>query len=287
MKISVVHSGNFKLDGGAMFGVVPKTIWNKLNPSDDNNLCNWAMRCLLVEVGQRKILIDAGIGNKQSEKFFSHYLLNGDYSLNSSLQSLGVDSSEITDVLLTHLHFDHCGGVVEKGENDQLRLAFPNAVHHLTESHWKHANNPNPREKASFLKENFELIHQSGKLNFVNEGDFLADVIEIKVFNGHTIGMIAPVIHTSEGRKIMYCADLYPSAAHIPANYVMSYDIQPLVTMKERSEVNEWAFENNVLFFYEHDLNVEASTIGKNEKGQFFADKKGNLLDLIQRFIDL
>lgn len=281
MKISVVHSGNFKLDGGAMFGVVPKTIWNKLNPSDEFNLCNWAMRCLLVEKGDRKILIDAGIGNKQSEKFFSHYFLNGEYSLNSSLNRIGVDASDITDVLLTHLHFDHCGGVVNKNEDQSLSLAFPNATHHLTESHWNHANNPNPREKASFLTENFELIQTQGKLNFVKEGDFLADVIEIKVFNGHTIGMIAPIIHTLEGQKIMYCADLYPSAAHIPANYVMAYDIQPLITMNERMEMNQWAFENRVIFFYEHDLNVEASFVGKNEKGQFFAESPATLSQLL------
>lgn len=281
MKISVVHSGNFKLDGGAMFGVVPKTIWNKLNPSDEFNLCNWAMRCLLVEIGDRKILIDAGIGNKQSEKFFSHYFLNGEYSLNSSLNSIGVDASDITDVLLTHLHFDHCGGVVNKNEDQSLSLAFPNATHHLTESHWNHANNPNPREKASFLTENFELIQIQGKLNFVKDGDLLADVIEIKVFNGHTIGMIAPIIHTFEGRKIMYCADLYPSAAHIPANYVMAYDIQPLMTMKERMEMNQWAYNNRVIFFYEHDLNVEASFVGKNEKGQFFAESPATLSQLL------
>ena len=281
MKISVVHSGNFKLDGGAMFGVVPKTIWNKLNPSDEFNLCNWAMRCLLVEKGERKILIDAGIGNKQSEKFFSHYFLNGEYSLNSSLNRIGVDASDITDVLLTHLHFDHCGGVVNKNEDQSLSLAFPNATHHLTESHWNHANNPNPREKASFLTENFELIQTQGKLNFVKEGDLLADVIEIKVFNGHTIGMIAPIIHTLEGQKIMYCADLYPSAAHIPANYVMAYDIQPLITMNERMEMNQWAFENRVIFFYEHDLNVEASFVGKNEKGQFFAESPATLSQLL------
>lgn len=281
MKVHIIHSGNFKLDGGAMFGVVPKSIWNKLNPSDDNNMCNWAMRCLLIETENQRILIDTGIGNKQSDKFYSHYSLNGDYSLTKSLNEAGFTPEDITDVLLTHLHFDHCGGAILRNDDQSLTLAFPNAKYHLTESHWKHANNPNPREKASFLIENFELIGTSGKLNFVNDGDMLANCIEVKVFDGHTIGMIAPLIHLENGRKILYAADLYPSAAHIPANYVMSYDIQPLITMNERMKMNELAFTEQIIFFYEHDVAVEASFVGKNEKGQFHAVNPGKLADLI------
>jgi glyoxylase-like metal-dependent hydrolase (beta-lactamase superfamily II) len=281
MKVHIIHSGNFKLDGGAMFGVVPKIIWNKLNPSDDNNMCNWAMRCLLIETENQRILIDTGIGNKQSDKFYSHYSLNGDYSLTKSLSEAGFTTDDITDVLLTHLHFDHCGGAIVRNDDQSLSLAFPNAKYHLTESHWKHANNPNPREKASFLIENFELIGTSGKLNFVNDGDMLANCIEVKVFNGHTIGMIAPLIHLENGRKILYAADLYPSAAHIPANYVMSYDIQPLITMNERIKMNELAFTEQIIFFYEHDVAVEASLVGKNEKGQFHAVNPGKLANLI------
>lgn len=281
MKVHIIHSGNFKLDGGAMFGVVPKTIWNKLNPSDDNNMCNWAMRCLLIETENQRILIDTGIGNKQSDKFYSHYSLNGDFSLTKSLNEAGFTADDITDVLLTHLHFDHCGGAILRNSDHSLSLSFPNAKYHLTESHWKHANNPNPREKASFLIENFELIGTSGKLNFVNDGDILANCIEVKVFDGHTIGMIAPLIHLENGRKLLYAADLYPSAAHIPANYVMSYDIQPLITMQERSKMNELAYQDQIIFFYEHDVAVEASLVGKNEKGQFHAVNPGKLANLI------
>ena len=281
MKIHIIHSGNFKLDGGAMFGVVPKSIWNKLNPSDENNMCNWAMRCLLIETDNRLVLIDTGIGNKQSDKFYSHYSLNGDYSLTKSLNDAGFKASDITDVLLTHLHFDHCGGAVVRNLDETLSLAFPNATYHLTESHWKHANNPNPREKASFLIENFELIGASGKLNFVNDGDILANCIEVKVFEGHTLGMVAPLIHLDNGRKVLYAADLYPSAAHIPANYVMSYDIQPLISMNERITMNELAYNDQIIFFYEHDVAVEASLVGKNEKGQFHAVNPGKLANLI------
>lgn len=264
-----------------MFGVVPKSIWNKLNPSDENNMCNWAMRCLLIETDNRLVLIDTGIGNKQSDKFYSHYSLNGDYSLTKSLSEVGFTTDDITDVLLTHLHFDHCGGAVVRNLDETLSLAFPNATYHLTESHWKHANNPNPREKASFLIENFELIGASGKLNFVNVGDFLAGCIEVKVFEGHTLGMIAPLIHLDNGRKVLYAADLYPSAAHIPANYVMSYDIQPLISMNERITMNELAYNDQIIFFYEHDVAVEASLVGKNEKGQFHAVNPGKLANLI------
>ena len=281
MKVHIIHSGNFKLDGGAMFGVVPKSIWNILNPADDNNMCNWAMRCLLIETEDKRILIDTGIGNKQSEKFYSHYSLNGDFSLNKSLLEAGFTPEDITDVLLTHLHFDHCGGAVVRNVDETLSLAFPNATYHLTESHWHHANHPNPREKASFLIENFEIIGSSGKLNFVNEGDILANCVEVKVFDGHTIGMIAPLIHLDNGRKLLYAADLYPSAAHIPANYVMSYDIQPLITMQERMKMNEMAYNEQIIFFYEHDVAAEASLVGKNEKGQFHALNQGKLANLI------
>jgi len=281
MKVHVIPTGNFMLDGGAMFGVVPKTIWNKLNPSDENNMCNWAMRCLLVETDSKLILIDTGIGNKQSEKFFGHYWLNGDHSLLNSLKAAGFNKEDITDVLLTHLHFDHCGGAIERLQDDSLALTFPNATYHVNEAHWNHANNPNPREKASFLKENFELLETSNKLNFLNENEIFANCIEIKVFNGHTIGMIAPLIHLDNGKKVLYAADLYPSSAHIPANYVMAYDIQPLVTMNERKWVNDLAVKENWIFFYEHDLSVEASKIAINEKGQFYATEHGELANLI------
>ncbi len=268
MKLTTIHTGNFKLDGGAMFGVVPKTLWCKINPADENNMCNWSMRCLLVEVNDRKILIDTGIGNKQSEKFYSHYYLNGENSLESSLEQIGIGYNEITDVLLTHLHFDHCGGAVIELDK-KLVPAFPNAVYYTTEAHWNHANNPNPREKASFLKENFSALKEKDVLEFVNEGDFIAETIEVKVFNGHTVGMIAPLIHLSNGNKLFYAADLIPSSGHLKPNFVMSYDIQPLVSMEERERINAQAIEEGWYYFYEHDLNVEVSSIIKNERNAY------------------
>jgi len=269
MKVLPIHTGNFKLDGGAMFGVVPKVIWNKLVPANENNLCNWSMRCLLVEIEDRKILIDTGIGNKQSEKFYGHYDLNGEDSLMGSLTSNGISADQITDVLLTHLHFDHCGGAIIK-QDDALLPQFPNAIYHLTESHWNHANNPNDRERASFLPENFMLLKELGLLNFVNEGDMIADCIEIKVFNGHTFGMIAPIIHWG-ATKLMYMADLIPAAAHIPVNYVMGYDIQPLITMEEKKSLLPWLESEQIWLVFEHDASFCRAQVQQNDRGQFKA----------------
>jgi glyoxylase-like metal-dependent hydrolase (beta-lactamase superfamily II) len=269
MRVLPIHTGNFKLDGGAMFGVVPKVIWNKLVPANENNLCNWSMRCLLVEIEDRKILIDTGIGNKQSEKFYGHYDLNGDDSLMGSLASNGISADQITDVLLTHLHFDHCGGAIIK-QDDALLPQFPNAIYHLTESHWNHANNPNDRERASFLPENFMLLKELGLLNFVNEGDMIADCIEIKVFNGHTFGMIAPIIHWG-ATKLMYMADLIPAAAHIPVNYVMGYDIQPLITMEEKKSLLPWLESEQIWLVFEHDASFCRAQVQQNDRGQFKA----------------
>jgi glyoxylase-like metal-dependent hydrolase (beta-lactamase superfamily II) len=269
MRVLPIHTGNFKLDGGAMFGVVPKVIWNKLVPANENNLCNWSMRCLLVEIEDRKILIDTGIGNKQSEKFYGHYDLNGDDSLMGSLTSNGISADQITDVLLTHLHFDHCGGAIIK-QDDALLPQFPNAIYHLTESHWNHANNPNDRERASFLPENFLLLKELGLLNFVNEGDMIADCIEIKVFNGHTFGMIAPIIHWGS-IKLMYMADLIPAAAHIPVNYVMGYDIQPLITMEEKKSLLPWLELEQIWLVFEHDASFCRAQVQQNDRGQFKA----------------
>jgi len=269
MRVLPIHTGNFKLDGGAMFGVVPKVIWNKLVPANENNLCNWSMRCLLVEIEDRKILIDTGIGNKQSEKFYGHYDLNGEDTLMGSLSSRGISADQITDVLLTHLHFDHCGGAIIR-DAESLIPQFPNAVYHLTESHWNHANNPNDRERASFLPENFLPLNELGLLNFVKEGDMIADCIEIKVFNGHTFGMIAPIIHWG-ATKLMYMADLIPAAAHIPVNYVMGYDIQPLITMEEKKSLLPWLESEQVWLIFEHDASFCRAQVQQNDRGQFKA----------------
>ena len=269
MRVLPIHTGNFKLDGGAMFGVVPKVIWNKLVPANENNLCNWSMRCLLIEIEDRKILIDTGIGNKQSEKFYGHYDLNGEDTLMGSLSSRGISADQITDVLLTHLHFDHCGGAIIR-DAESLIPQFPNAVYHLTESHWNHANNPNDRERASFLPENFLPLKELGLLNFVKEGDMIADCIEIKVFNGHTFGMIAPIIHWG-ATKLMYMADLIPAAAHIPVNYVMGYDIQPLITMEEKKSLLPWLESEQVWLIFEHDASYCRAQVQQNDRGQFKA----------------
>lgn len=279
MKLTTIHTGNFKLDGGAMFGVVPKQLWQKLNPADEKNLCNWAMRCLLVQTDGRNILIDTGIGNKQSEKFYSHYYLNGGNSLMESLSKAGLQADDITDVLLTHLHFDHCGGAINR-VNGELVLAFPNAKYYVNETQWNSAMNPNPREKASFLKENFELLLDSGKLSFTEQGDIIANCIEAHVFYGHTHGMIAPLISLPNGEKVFYGADLFPSSAHLKPHFVMSYDVEPLKTMQERETINKRAVEEGWWYFYEHDLHVEVSQVTYNEKGQAEPVKSGFLSEV-------
>jgi glyoxylase-like metal-dependent hydrolase (beta-lactamase superfamily II) len=269
MQLHTIHTGFFKLDGGAMFGVVPKSIWNRLNPADDNNMCNWAMRCLLVVDGNRKILIDTGIGQKQSDKFFGFYYLNGTESLELSLNNVGLEALDITDVLVTHLHFDHVGGAVRwKADRSGYEPAFPNAMYHVSEEHWRHANDPNPREKPSFLPENFLPLQEAGVLNFVKPDEKLTDNFTCRMVNGHTVSMICPEINYAD-RTIFYGADLFPSSAHVPLNYVMAYDIEPLRSMEEKAHFNKLAAENNWLYFYEHDRETECSGVSVNDRGNY------------------
>ncbi len=267
MQLHSINTGFFKLDGGAMFGVVPKTMWNKLNPADENNMCTWAMRCLLVEEGNRLILIDNGIGNKQDDKFFGHYYLHGDDSLEKSLHRSGYDFKDITDVFLTHLHFDHCGGSINKKKDGSgYETAFPNATYWSNERHWAWATQPNARERASFLKENILPIQESGQLKFINEGEELIPGFRVQCVNGHTDGMMLPHIQY-KGQTIVFMADLMPSVAHLPVPYVMAYDTRPLLTLEEKAGFLKTAYENQYLLFFEHDPRHECCSLGMTEKG--------------------
>lgn len=266
MRLYKIETGYFKLDGGAMFGVVPKSLWNKVYPADENNMCSWAMRCLLVEEGNRLILIDTGIGTKQSDKFFSYYYLHGDDSLDLSLKRAGFSRDDITDVFLTHLHFDHCGGAIEwNPEKSGYRPAFKNAVYWSNRSHWDWAINPNARERASFLKENINPIQESGQLKFIDKTAFIPG-FEIEFVSGHTESMMLPVIHAG-GRKIIYMADLIPSHAHLPLSWVMAYDTRPLETLKEKERILLKCLEEDWIIFFEHDKNLECATLQMTEKG--------------------
>lgn len=266
MKLYSINTGFFKLDGGAMFGVVPKTMWNKLNPSDENNMCSWAMRCLLIEDNNKLILIDNGIGNKQDDKFFGHYYLHGNDSLEKSLAAHGFHSDDITDVFLTHLHFDHCGGSIKR-ENDKLVPAFKNAAYWSNERHWKWATQPNDREKASFLKENILPIQESGQLNFVDphQSEFLPNIEILNVY-GHTDAMMLPKIQYKE-KTIVFMADLLPSAGHIPIPYVMAYDMFPLTTLNEKKSFLTEAVQKDYILFFEHDPINECCSLQQTEKG--------------------
>jgi glyoxylase-like metal-dependent hydrolase (beta-lactamase superfamily II) len=267
MKLHTINSGLFKLDGGAMFGVVPKAIWQKTNPADANNLCTWAMRLLLIEEGNQLILVDTGIGNKQDEKFFSHYYLHGDDTIEKSLAQLGFGTADITDVFLTHLHFDHVGGAVVR-ENEKLIPAFKNATYWSNEKHWQWAVEPNAREKASFLKENILPIQESGQLKFIAEKENIEwqKNINISFAYGHTDAMMLPKINY-KGRTIVYMADLLPSVGHLPLPYVMAYDMFPLKTLTEKEAFLEEAVNNNYILYLEHDPINECCTLQRTEKG--------------------
>lgn len=271
MKIYPLNTGNFKLDGGAMFGVVPKSLWSRTNPADANNMCDWSMRSMLIEDGDRLILIDTGMGDKQSEKFFSHYYMSGDDSLIGNIHKLGFSQHDITDVFLTHLHFDHCGGAVEWNKDRTGFLpVFKNAIYWSTESHWKWATEPNPREKASFLSENILPLQESGQLKFVNRtGNFTNDVFQnfdVLFVDGHTESMMIPHIQY-QGKTVVFMADLLPSVGHIPLPYVMGYDTRPLLTMSEKEIFLNTAVEKDYVLFLEHDSVNQLCTLQETEKG--------------------
>lgn len=266
MKLHSINTGFFKLDGGAMFGVVPKQIWNKLNPADENNLCTWAMRCLLIEDGNQLILVDTGIGDKQDAKFLGHYHLHGEDTLDSSLRAAGFHRDDITDVFLTHLHFDHCGGSIHRDSNGNLVPAFKNAIYWSNERHWNWATQPNDREKASFLKENILPIRESGQLRFIPENSGFNAAIDIHYAYGHTDAMMLPKIRY-KNNSVIYMADLLPSIAHIPIPYVMAYDMFPLTTLNEKKAFLQESVKHGDILFFEHDPFIECCILQETEKG--------------------
>jgi glyoxylase-like metal-dependent hydrolase (beta-lactamase superfamily II) len=279
MNLHVINTGFFKLDGGAMFGVVPKSIWQKTNPADENNLCTWAMRCMLIEDGNRLILIDNGIGDKQDAKFLSHYYLHGDDTLTSSLNKAGFSEADITDMFLTHLHFDHCGGGV-RYENSKLAMTFRNAQYWSNADHWQWATKPNPREKASFLKENIFPMEESGQLKFIDiqtESPFKQ--FQIFYASGHTDKMMIPKIQY-KNYVICYVADLLPSVGHIPLPYIMGYDTRPLITLEEKEVFLNEAADRNYILFFEHDSVNECCTVKRTEKG-VRVDNTFNLAEIL------
>jgi len=264
MKIHPIETGNFKLDGGAMFGVVPKSIWQRTNPADSSNMCSWALRCMLIEDGDRLMLIDNGMGQKQSEKFFGYYYLHGEWSLEGSLKNAGFHPDDITDVFLTHLHFDHCGGGVKwNKDRTAYEPTFKNAIYWSNRKHWQWATEPNDREKASFLKENILPMQEFGQLKFVEDG---FEAFDIFYADGHTDAMMIPLLNY-QGKKMAFMADLLPSAGHIPMPYVMSYDTRPLLTLEDRKRFYKKAIDEDLYLFMEHDAQNEIITLKDTEKG--------------------
>jgi glyoxylase-like metal-dependent hydrolase (beta-lactamase superfamily II) len=269
MKLHTIETGKFKLDGGAMFGIVPKQMWKHINPPDDNNMCTWALRCLLIDTGAQRILVDTGLGDKQDAKFRSHFEPHGKDSLLPSLAKVGYAPEDITDVFLTHLHFDHCGGALRLNEQGQPVPTFPKANYWSNQKHFDWALNPNPKEQASFLKENILPLQAHGVLKMitVGDGEEWLPGIRIKYYNGHTEAMMALQIHYN-GHTLLYNADLLPSAGHIGLPYIMAYDIRPLVSMKEKEAMLEEAADKGYTLFFEHDPVLECATVVRNERGR-------------------
>ncbi|MDZ7775182.1 MAG: MBL fold metallo-hydrolase [Bacteroidales bacterium] len=266
MKLHTIHAGYLKLDGGAMFGVVPKALWNKQYPADENNMIPLAMRLMLVEQGDKKILINTGIGNKQGQKFFSHFHLHGDETIDKSLAKHGFNREDITDVFHTHLHFDHCGGTIVYDETKNLVPAFPNATLWVTQKQWDWANNPNEREAASFLKENILPMQENGKLKIIDGSSEIAPGFKVREYNGHTIGQAIPFIDYN-GHTVVFTSDLLAFSNHIRLPWIMSFDIQPLVTLEEKKHFLREAADNNYILFFEHDKYVECARLTETEKG--------------------
>jgi glyoxylase-like metal-dependent hydrolase (beta-lactamase superfamily II) len=272
MKLTPIETGLFKLDGGAMFGVVPKTLWSRVQPADSDNLCTWSMRCLLIQTGERTILVDTGIGNKQGERFQKHFQPHGDDTLTHSLHQAGVTPEEITDVFLTHLHFDHVGGAVVYTAEGQLVPAFPNATYWSNKRHWNWAMNPNPREQASFLKENFVPLLEAGVVSFLElnpEGptEWLPG-IRIHQVHGHTEAMMLLEIDDDKGSTFLYCADLIPSSFHISMPWIMAYDVRPLETLREKEYFLTKACDENWHLIFEHDPHTPSASLMRDSRGR-------------------
>jgi len=276
MEIHVIDTGYFKLDGGAMFGVVPKQMWKRLNEPDADNMCTWAMRCLLVKDGDRVILVDTGMGNKQGPKFMSHFQPHGDASLMLSITKAGFSFEEITDVFLTHFHFDHVGGAVCYDKEEQLIPTFPNANYWTTKSHFDWAKKPNFREKASFLQENFIPLMENKVLKYIDQidGVHFTENITVDFFYGHTEALMVPTFHLPNGNRLVFTADLLPSAGHVRMPYVMSYDIRPLETLNDKARFYEKALDENTFIFFEHDKDNAFGQLTRNEKGRYGIDTK-------------
>ncbi len=267
MKLFPIHITNFKIDGGAMFGVVPKILWEQKYPADENNLCNWALRSLLIDTGERVILIDNGYGDKQSEKFFKHVYLNGGDGLEGALKKHGYTFDDVTDMIITHLHTDHCGGGVKyNSERTAFEMTFKNATYWVSKPHWDWAMNPNKQEAAAFLEENLIPMKESGQLKFIENNAELFPGISLRLYNGHTIGQIIPFINTGE-QTYVFMADLIPSTAHIPLVWNMAYDVYPMEMLKEKEEFLNEAAENDYILFFQHDLYNECVKVQKTEKG--------------------